>query len=510
MSAVLAPAGGRGEAHATAFLTMERAVEREGSEEGRRTSPESPPSEDRRLVGGALAAFVGCVLLTWTVGGYLQLRLGLGGWLLTELLCFALPAGWVLRRARVSASAAGFGRAPLPGMGWSVLLGLVVMAVAVGKGAMIRQALGVPPPPALRVTWEWVGLAVLAPLCEELLFRSVLQRAFSRIWRPPTALVATAVLFGLVPGSFVRFPEVFLLGFFSGVVFLKTRSYWASVAFHAAAALAAPAFWVQVTRWPALHHPLTTWTFLGVALVLAWYLDPPGAHRVWGVWRSARWALFGSAEPGAAPTRAGLGPVVAYGGVVMLLLGVMVTMMLIGAAGARLAQAPMRVRQADLWQLRTNGVIAAQSRIDFERWPARRESLGFALPYTGARVLRAEIAGQPARVMPVGAGTFKLVWPATPPAAPRAVHVWWELSLSELDDPTQGYRARLQALVPVTAYSLRLGLDPDCGYEFERAPELRQAEVFSIRDTGRAARNDFASCGLGLRRVAAGGEGGRR
>lgn len=482
----------------------------EGSEEGRRTSPEPPPPGDRRLVAWALAAFVGCVLLTWTVGGYLQLRHGLGGWLLTELLFFALPAGWVLRRARAASAAAGFSRASLPGIGLSVVLGLVVMAVAVGKGAVIRQALGVPPPPALRVTWGWVGLAVLAPLCEELLFRSVLQQAFSRIWRPPTVLVATAVLFGLVPGSFVRFPEVFLLGFFSGVIFLKTRSYWACVAFHAAAALAAPTFWVQVARWPVLHHPLTIMAFLGVALVLAWYLDPPGAHRVWGVWKSARWALFGSAETGTAPTRAGLGPVVAYGGVVALLLGVMVTMMLVGAAGARVAQAPMRVRQADLWQLRTNGLIAAQSRIDFERWPARRESLGFALPYTGARVLRAEIASQPARVMPVGAGTFQLVWPAALPAAPRSVHVWWELSLRELDDPTQGYRARLQAMVPVTAYSLRLWLDADCGYEFEHAPALRQAEVFSIRDTGGPARNDFASCGLGLRRVGAGGEGGKR
>ncbi|MCZ7640859.1 MAG: hypothetical protein M5U12_35265 [Verrucomicrobia bacterium] len=67
-----------------------------------------------------------------------------GGWLLTELLFFALPAGWVLRRARAASAAAGFSRASLPGIGLSVVLGLVVMAVAVGKGAVIRQALGVP------------------------------------------------------------------------------------------------------------------------------------------------------------------------------------------------------------------------------------------------------------------------------------------------------------------------------------------------------------------------------
>jgi membrane protease YdiL (CAAX protease family) len=471
------------------------------------TSLEKAPGEDQCLVRTALGTFVGCVLLTWTVGGYLQLRHGLAGWLVTELLFFALPAGVLLRQRRVSLAGAGFSPPTVKGIGWSALLGLVVMAVAVGKGAAIRQALGVPPPPLLRLSWEGWGLALVAPLCEELLFRSVLQRAFSRIWRPPTAVVATAVLFGLSPGSLVRFPEVFLLGFFGGVVFLKTRSYWACVMFQMAAALAAPSLWLQVTRWPALHHPLTTFAFLGVAVVLAWSLEPPGAHRVWGLWTHARWALFGGAGPGVAPARAGVGPVAAYWGGVTLLLGIMVAMLLLGAAGARLARTPLRVRQADLWQLRTQGVIAAQSRIDYERWPARRESLSFALPYTGARVVRAEIAGQPARVTTVGAGTFELGWPAKLPEAPRAVHVWWELSLSELDDPTQGYRARLQALVPVTAYSLRLWLEPGCGYEFERAPELRQVEVFSIRDTGGAARNHFGSCGVGLRRVAAGAEG---
>ena len=65
--------------------------------------------------------------------------------------------------------------------------------------------------------------------------RPVLQRAFSLYWGPRASVLAAALLFALLHGSWLRFGETFVLGLFCGVLFLKTGSYWACVLFHAVA-----------------------------------------------------------------------------------------------------------------------------------------------------------------------------------------------------------------------------------------------------------------------------------
>ena len=97
----------------------------------------------------------------------------------------------------------------------------------------------------------------------------MLQSAFATIWRPGAAVFATAVLFGLVHGNFIRFPETFLMGLFSGVVYLKTGNYWLCVLFQAIANMLGPALWLQAIRWQPLFHPFTAVFFLVVALTLS-------------------------------------------------------------------------------------------------------------------------------------------------------------------------------------------------------------------------------------------------
>jgi membrane protease YdiL (CAAX protease family) len=457
----------------------------------------------------ALAAFATSVVLAWTIGAILQFRHGVFGLALTELVCFALPAGVALwfeyrsarREIHLAERFAGhpFRRPTGKAAVLSALIGALVVVVAVAKGAAIRQALGAALPRPLSPGLVLFVLAGIAPLSEELLFRAVLQRSLAAVWSQGTAVSATALLFALTHGTLVQLPETFVLGLFSGVVFLKTRSYWASVLFHAAANALAPTLWGLVPRFPPLFHPVTALALTGGALFLAWHFELPRTERVWGVMKHVRWALFGAA---AETQAAGPAPKVAalvYWGGVLGLLGIILGLRFAELAAVRLASAMIQVKQEDVWRLDPGHTITALSRVYYARWPGRRESASLALPYTEARVVKVEIGGQPASFRPIGAGTFELAWPKRLPETPRVIEVIWTVPLDALEDAAHGYQARLQALVPVTGYALTLRLAPGCGYVFERAPERAVTELFSILDTGTQPRKGFGTCGIGLR-----------
>ena len=218
-----------------------------------------------------------------------------------------------------------------------------------------------------------------------------------------------------------------------------------------------------------------------------------------GILANLRWALFGSEHHRSPPAKGGPAPILVYWGGLVLMVVTIAGVKAAELATARLAQAVVSVRQSDVWLLGSNQVIQALSRVEYARWPARQQGLTYALPYTEAKVNRAAIAGEPVTVSPVGAGTFELRWPPRLPDSPKIVEVEWEVPLTALEAPDDDYRARMQALVPVTAYGLRFILGDGCGYEFERAAEKRESTLFSIGSTGSAPNNDFGTCGVGLR-----------
>lgn len=464
----------------------------------------STSSPGTRPVWWALGAFAACVAMTWTAGALLQTWRFVPGLVLTELLFFATPAYVALARNRQPGAAPDpCFRPPRPGRDvlWTAGLAVVVTMVAVAKGVAVRQSLGLPLPTQL-LSWPLVlALAVPAPLAEELLFRPVLQRAFATLWRPGTALLATAMLFGLVHGSFARFPETFLLGLFSGVVFLKTGNYWLCVLFHALANVLGPALWPVAAQQPVLFHPFIGLALTAAVLALAWHWRPPDT-RLW-TWRAhLRWALFGRNE--SPPNQVGgRAPLVVFwaGTALMTTLVAFVTVaevQHVRAVKQRTPGGPL-VRQRDEWRLETNAVIVVRSRVEFEQWPATRTSWTFALGYPDAKVTRVEVAGEPVETRVAGAGTFELVWPEPLPP-PGTVEVYWEMPVSMLEAPERGFQIRLQALVPVNAFALRLALSPGCGYVFERAPDRREDTVFSTSGNW-PARRIFGTCGLGLRRT---------
>jgi membrane protease YdiL (CAAX protease family) len=84
-----------------------------------------------------------------------------------------------------------------------------------------------------------LGVAVLAPVTEELLFRGALLRSLLRRMTPDRAVFVTAVVFGLVHalgdpsvGTLIALPVIMLLGVVSGYQAVRTGNLSRSVMLH--------------------------------------------------------------------------------------------------------------------------------------------------------------------------------------------------------------------------------------------------------------------------------------
>ena len=81
-------------------------------------------------------------------------------------------------------------------------------------------------------TWALAGLMI--PVCEELLFRGVIQRSLQVRFGARTAVVVAAIIFGAFHVHPVHALIAFGLGVVAGTAMVVTRSVWAAVAVHVA------------------------------------------------------------------------------------------------------------------------------------------------------------------------------------------------------------------------------------------------------------------------------------
>lgn len=202
-------------------------------------TPRAAHSEDVGL-GGALGLMVLALALILLLGG-LFAPLGLGGLVLVELLCFALPA-WVTARV------AGAPRRVLA-LAWPrarVLAGAALVGVSFWFldvtvfGRLSERWMS--PTEAHRLTDPIVGptplglklvvLALFPAVCEELLVRGAVARGL----RPRLGLVGAALVsaayFALLHGSVARALPVGVFGVVLAVIALRAESTAASTLTH--------------------------------------------------------------------------------------------------------------------------------------------------------------------------------------------------------------------------------------------------------------------------------------
>ena len=74
-------------------------------------------------------------------------------------------------------------------------------------------------------------IAVLAPVCEEVVFRGAVLRALLR-YRPWVAIVLSSLCFALVHGNPAQMPHAFLMGLLLGWLFVRTHSVLPGIVLH--------------------------------------------------------------------------------------------------------------------------------------------------------------------------------------------------------------------------------------------------------------------------------------
>lgn len=77
-----------------------------------------------------------------------------------------------------------------------------------------------------------VAAVIVAPLCEEVVFRGYLYPAAKRFVGPATAMFCSALLFSLAHGSLAMLLPLFLLGFAFAWIYERTGSLWAPIFAH--------------------------------------------------------------------------------------------------------------------------------------------------------------------------------------------------------------------------------------------------------------------------------------
>jgi hypothetical protein len=194
-------------------------------------------------IGQAALLFSVVVVLFLVIGSRLQHREFYSGVLITEYVLILVPVLVFLIvfkfdiRGVMRLNAPGLApsfltvfimAAALPAVGVFNLLNLWLVKTIFGNAEVVQ-------PPAAKGAAELVlSLIVIGltpAICEEAMFRGVLQRSFERLGAV-RAILVTSLLFGLIHVDFQKLLGTFLLGALIGFIVYRTNSLFAGMLAH--------------------------------------------------------------------------------------------------------------------------------------------------------------------------------------------------------------------------------------------------------------------------------------
>ncbi len=97
----------------------------------------------------------------------------------------------------------------------------------------INFLIAIKPKGLLSLAAVGVGIVVVTPIAEELLFRSVIQRIFARNMKAPAALLLASLFFALCHFDLPSVPAIAILGLLYGYLFLVTGNLFYPIMGHA-------------------------------------------------------------------------------------------------------------------------------------------------------------------------------------------------------------------------------------------------------------------------------------
>ncbi len=181
------------------------------------------------------------MLLVVNLGSFMQTQDFGWGLIATEILLILLPA-LIYWRSRKPAEKVelGFKRISIPlalicivtGIGlW--LFDSLIDAILIGMtGYNIPAGSGTDTISPLQAIIVFIGFALAAPLCEEILFRGVIQSEYMRRFRTITAIAIPALLFAFFHLRLQGLPALLPVAFAISYVFWRTGSLFATILIH--------------------------------------------------------------------------------------------------------------------------------------------------------------------------------------------------------------------------------------------------------------------------------------
>lgn len=155
--------------------------------------------------------------------------------------------------------------------------------------------------------------------------------------------------------------------------------------------------------------------------------------------------------------------------------------------------------QEDYWMILPEGKARVKAYVTLLKGPIGVSSMPVVLPYPNAPLEAVLLDREPLPFEKTGDATYNIELPLNKLAAgPAKLLFQWHVSLSDLENRQSTYITVLKSLIPVTSYALKVGVDPQSGFELIEEPEGLWVTPFTWGG-GDKLGTKFGSCGLMIR-----------
>ena len=182
------------------------------------------PEEDILTAGNSRVSVLYGVLLVILYGLYILMRRRK-----TEFVAFARPrAGQIGAAVLLSMGMLGSANALYLLADWLASKIRIVESALDNYDELVGDAFALDS----GIIWTILGICILVPIAEELLFRGIVQNELSAVFSERTAVLAQALLFSLFHLQLVQSVYVFIPGLVMGIVYATTRSLYLPIFMH--------------------------------------------------------------------------------------------------------------------------------------------------------------------------------------------------------------------------------------------------------------------------------------
>ena len=161
--------------------------------------------------------------------------------------------------------------------------------------------------------------------------------------------------------------------------------------------------------------------------------------------------------------------------------------------------------EKDTWHVTATGQIAASSDLTLVKVPENAGAMYIKLPYAGAVLRSVILDGQEIPFSPLTKDRYEISLPADRLAQGKTnLTCSWAVGLEALEKEEDGYRVKLQGLIPATGFALTAVLEEGCGLKFTGKyvsdPSAKSLSPFTRDDTAPPAM-DLGTCLLPVKKV---------